>query len=847
MEPHSFGEHIRRKRLALLAEDPRYSLRRLAVRLGIQPSYLSRLERGAVPSLSEKHILALAGELGENPDALLALAGKIASDVREALLARPEAFASLIRRLRARPDADVAACANADALLTSFRETQRLGRVGSFSRDLVTDEAFWSEECFRIFGLPPNGASLSYADFLALVHPEDRSKVEAARRRLQAKSSQLHYTYRFRRADGLWRHARTVARSEVDAAGKVARYHGTVQDVTTEQQAQEHLRSMARFPEDNPFPVMRVGRDGHLAYANAASAPLLDALGMAVGRPVTAELAACVARARETGARQELDVPVGENIFAIVVSPSPLWGEANCYGRDVTVERRAAPGAADGEGCCRQLFDAAPIGIFRALVSGRLLTVNPAMATMFGYGSPEDMYDHLGHNAGLCYRDPKRRDEIVRRLSRDGTIGSFENPYLRKDGTEFTGNLHARLTVSETGEPVVEGFVEDATARKLARQELADREERLQNHLRNFPLPTLTFRLRDRELVLSSANKAAEALFKGRIGSCLEAPAGAIFDEAPEVYLALWSALESRTTESRQLLFRPPGATEPGLFAMTFVAAAPDTVMLHAEEITALARTREALRRVNDQLRGILDHVPCAVYFKDPQGRCIMVNRAMEELFGRPAADIVGHPPGHVHVPEVAARISEDDRRVMETGQALTFEEEIIAQGVTRTFLTTKAPLCDASGRPYGLCGISLDITTAKALERDINAERDTLDSVLAYVPYAASLVGADGRTLFLNQRFIDLVGYDLEDIPDARAWMLKAYPDPTLRAKVVADWQGELGSNSRRVYPVRCGDGVTRNLDFNVVALPDGRMLLTMNTAEGPGMAEGDSPRRSG
>ncbi|EFL50323.1 transcriptional regulator, XRE family [Solidesulfovibrio fructosivorans JJ]] len=833
MESHPFGERIRRKRLALLADDPRYSLRRLAARLGIQPSYLSRLERGAVSGLSEKNILALAEELGENPDALLALAGKIAPDVREVLLARPEAFASLIRRLAVLPDAERDVCGDTDALLTSFRETQRLGRVGSFSRNLVTGEAFWSEECLRIFGLPPNGPSPSYADFLALVHPEDRGKVEAARKQLQAKGCQLHYNYRFRRADGLWRHAKSVARSEADATGRVVRYHGTVQDVTSERQAQEHLRSMARFPESNPFPVMRVGRGGHLSYANAASAPLLDSLGMAVGRPVTAELAASVAKARETGVRQDLDVSVGERIFAIAMSPSSVWGEVNCYGRDVTEERRVAAGAGNDERCCRQLFDAAPIGIFRATTSGRLLAANPAMAAMFGYASPEDMYAHLGHNAGLGYRDPKRRDEIVRRLSRDGTIGSFENPYLRKDGTEFIGNLHARLAVSEEGEPVVEGFVEDATARKQAQRELAAREERLQNHLRNFPLPTLTFRLRDRELVLLSANKAAEALFKGRIGSCLEAPAGAIFDEAPEVYLALWSALESRTTESRQLLFRPPGATEPGLFAMTFVAAGPDTVMLHAEEITALARTREALRRVNDQLRGLLDHVPCAVYFKDPQGRCIMVNRAVEELFGRPAEDIVGHPPGRVHDSEVAARISEDDRQVMETGQAITVEEEIIAQGRTRTFLTTKAPLRDASGQPCGLCGMSLDITAVKTLEHDLKAERDTLASVLAYVPYAARLVGADGRTLFLNQRFIDLLGYDLQDIPDADAWMRKAYPDPELRAKVRADWQQSLGTNCRRVYPVRCADGTTLSLDFDVVALPDGRMLLTMSQIE--------------
>lgn len=116
---------------------------------------------------------------------------------------------------------------------------------------------------------------------------------------------------------------------------------------------------------------------------------------------------------------------------------------------------------------------------------------------------------------------------------------------------------------------------------------------------------------------------------------------------------------------------------------------------------------------------------------------------------------------------------------------------------------------------------------------------RDTLGTVLAYVPYAASLVGADGRTLYLNQRFIDLVGYTLDDIPDADAWMTRAYPDPELRRRVVADWQASLGTHARRTYPVRCGDGRTRRLAFDAVPLPDGRMLLTISEADAGGAGQ--------
>jgi PAS domain S-box-containing protein len=706
-ESHPFGRRIREKRLGLLAADPSFSLRRLAARLGIQPSYLSRLERGAPPSLSEDHILALAAELDEPADELLALAGKLAADVRQAVLARPGAFAALVRELAPLPDAAIDQCRQAGTLAASFLETQRLARVGSFYRDLVTGRDFWSEEFRRIFKLPPGEPTPTFDAFLDLVHPEDREIVRRIRGKLLAGVGPLRYNYRFRRSDGLWRHAKAVSRAERDASGRVAGYHGTVQDVTAERQALENLRSIARFPEDNPHPVLRIGRNGLLAYANKACAPLLDALNMAVGAPAPAVLADAGDLARKTGAPQEVDLPVGEARYAFIMNPHAASDEVNGYGYDVGRERRDWDAQRLRVSRFRQLFDDARLGLFRSTLGGRILWVSQATAGLFGYASPEAMLDDLGHDASKVFAEPDKRPALLEQLRRDSGPHRVEIVYRRRDGTPFIGRLCARL-LEQDGEWILEGFLEDITAYKRALEAVAAREERLKTHLRNFPLPTLTFALRDRELVLLEANKAAEALFRGRIGTCLEAPAGAIFDEAPDVYLSLWSALEARRTSRKRLAFRPPGAIEPGIFDMTFVFAAPDTVMLHAEDVTDLERAREDVRRTVEQLRAILDHVP-----------------------------------------------------------------------------------------------------------------------------YAASLVGSDGRTLFLNKAFVDIVGYSLEEIPEAADWLAKAYPDPQLRARIAADWEQTLGKTGSRIYPVRCGDGITRRMDFTAVPLPDGKMLLTMRLAD--------------
>lgn len=100
----TFGSHIRACRERLRQADREYSLRRLAGRLGVEPSYLSKIERDEFPPPSEEVIGKLAGELGEDRDVLLALAGKVSADLREAIVKRPALVAELIREIRGLPD-----------------------------------------------------------------------------------------------------------------------------------------------------------------------------------------------------------------------------------------------------------------------------------------------------------------------------------------------------------------------------------------------------------------------------------------------------------------------------------------------------------------------------------------------------------------------------------------------------------------------------------------------------------------------------------------------------------------------------------------------------------------------
>ena len=100
-----FGQYIREKREQLKASDKRYSVRQVAMRMGVEPSYLSKIERGDQKAyLTEEKIRSLAADLGEDPDVLMALSGKISKDIQEIIRKRPVLFAELIRNLKNMPD-----------------------------------------------------------------------------------------------------------------------------------------------------------------------------------------------------------------------------------------------------------------------------------------------------------------------------------------------------------------------------------------------------------------------------------------------------------------------------------------------------------------------------------------------------------------------------------------------------------------------------------------------------------------------------------------------------------------------------------------------------------------------
>ena len=118
---------------------------------------------------------------------------------------------------------------------------QRLSRIGSDDRDLLTDEAEWSDETYSIFGVSPDEFVPTTENFLALVHPDDRGIIARSRAEIAAGATPAPFEYRIVRPDGAVRIVYRENEVFTDAEGRPVRVLGTMRDVT-DRRAMEALR-----------------------------------------------------------------------------------------------------------------------------------------------------------------------------------------------------------------------------------------------------------------------------------------------------------------------------------------------------------------------------------------------------------------------------------------------------------------------------------------------------------------------------------------------------------------------------------------------------------------------------
>jgi PAS domain S-box-containing protein len=274
-----------------------------------------------------------------------------------------------------------------------------------------------------------------------------------------------------------------------DKNGKLRGGVTAFRDITERMRSEERLREYERVVEGLEEMIVVVDRDYRYVIANRTF--LLNRnlkREQVVGRRVDEIIDK---KAFESVVKERMDEcfrgrvvqyelkytfpKVGErDVFA---SYFPIEGPTGieriaCVLEDITERKRAEEAQREAEQKYRVIFEDAVVGIFQSDLSGHYLNVNPAMARLLGYASPQDLMASITDISQQVYADPESRETFRLMIERLGIVQNFDCQVCRKDGTKIWISVNARPVLKDGVLIGYEGTNTDITERKLLEQQL---------------------------------------------------------------------------------------------------------------------------------------------------------------------------------------------------------------------------------------------------------------------------------------------------------------------------------------------------------------------------------------
>jgi len=485
----------------------------------------------------------------------------------------------------------------------------------------------------------------------------------------------------------------------------------------------------------------------------------------------------------------------------------------------------------ESEALLRTYFENAPDGIYLSDMEGNFLYGNRKSEEITGYSRNELIGKNYFELNLLSERCLVKAVQLFQASLEGKSTGPDELELINKEGRPVPIEINTAV-IHRRDQMIILGFVRDISERKRAEEVIKENERKFRTL---FDTANDSIFLIKDYLFVHCNRKTLEMFCCTEEDIIDHSPMDFSPHSQPDGLLSLRKAVDKMRMamqgtpqffEWQHLKMNgTPFDTEVSLNSLelggyTYLQAI-------VRDITDRKQADEALKKSEERYRRLFDLGSDAIFLVDNEtGRILEANNASSSLYGYSKEEILQKTILDFSAePEQTREVIRKELAVVPLRYQKKRDGTIFPVEITITHLMW-------NGRKSHLAAIR-DITARRLAEEEMRREREKLQTLSDSAPFGLVLIDKKGHFNYVNNKFTQLFGYDLSDVPDGRTWFRKAYPDSGYRNGVISTWIEDLshampGEQRPRVFNVTCKDGSQRVIEFIPSILVSGDHLMT-------------------
>jgi PAS domain S-box-containing protein len=508
-------------------------------------------------------------------------------------------------------------------------------------------------------------------------------------------------------ADGKTAWLEITATAIKDEAGKVTSALEMAIDITERKRAEEEIKSMSRFPDENPFAILRIDKNGTLLFINPSGQKLFDHLELKVGNHVPEQWQKKVTKTLESKLRTNFEQEVNGSLFSFSATPIVSQGYVNIYAKDIT-ENKKAEEAANADAVLRStLLDNVPCIALVLDKKTRIIVASNKIAQEIGALPGKTCFETCAKGSFPCPF-----------CLAPNLWATNEKQVLEE--VEYNGKYYKGVWMPYTKDLYIH-YIFDLTQAKKNEEKQRLSDEQFRQLFSSMPSGVAVYEAVDDgdDFVFKDFNPLAEKIENISKDNVVGKRVTEVFPGAKA--FGIFSVFQ-RVYQSGKPEYYPDTLykddKDQGTWRENWVYKLPNgNIVAIYNDITDRKKAEMALKDSENKMKSIIECSSDQIFLLNKDLEYISVNKALAKVLGKVPKDIIGKSISEVYDKETAAHFSQNIKRAFEANESLFIEEKMFAQGQELIISSSLNPVEDEKGCVIAVAGIVRDITESKKAE----------------------------------------------------------------------------------------------------------------------------------